>query len=128
MIESGDSQTKNDIDEAEKKSTNSTSEGAIYAKYGTNFNVCSFTGSKRNSKKAVDKKEGEKETTEHKISNTSTPLRCVKLAFYSACLIFLMLGRKKVEPPNKLNNRVQFQKQWTRATSPKLLKYLTALK
>lgn len=34
----------------------------------------------------VDKKE-EKETTESEVSNTSTPLRCVKLAFFSACFI-----------------------------------------
>lgn len=48
-----------------------------------------LTGSKRNSKKGqgVDKKEEEKETTESEISNTSTPLRCVKLAFLSASFI-----------------------------------------
>lgn len=39
-----------------------------------------------------------------------------------------MLERKKVEPSSKLNNRALFQKQWIQATSPKLLKYLTALK
>lgn len=83
MIETGDSQSKNDTDEAEKKS-----EGKTYAKCATNLNYY-LTGSKRNSKKGqgVDKKEEEKETTESEISNTSTPLRWVKLVFLSASFI-----------------------------------------
>lgn len=42
VVEPGESQTKNDIDEAEKKSTNLSSEGKTYANYGTNFTVCFY--------------------------------------------------------------------------------------